>query len=642
MDYLAAIRQQLAQTDVDKDIFAPVPQVQPIQTAPDADLQPVTDTQGRLVVPGDYSLSMADQSADALARAEADPNGTIAPITAGQALGLGRGIGGSPNNQRPYAVGEKTVHTLWGPVKVPIDANGNEVGLFSSAPAPAFSKQDYAAAPQPRPETSTSKGPPLYDESGNITPEGKKQLESIGPHVKVGTSPKDLHFADKSAENDDGKKKDGATGGGGGAGGGASASLGVAGGMPIGAPDWDEPYAMGVQAVQAQGAAQAREQDALAQGAKNRAALLDQQQAQMERVAKERDDILAQHEAEVDRLAKEAASGTVDPDRWWKTRNTGQRITMIIAAALGGFANGFRGIGGPIPALQMIQHSIDNDIDAQKEDILNKHRGVEHAQGLLADLYRRFGRMDQAESVARQVALEHVEQETNQLVAGAKSDEAKANAQVMLANLDERRMEHQDKDWELATKLAAEMQMRRARGGGGGAGAGADEKAVEKLEQQLEHDRVYDRLDIADKLQADLDEGGSGITGVSGAITSYTPNFLKWLVPDKWQEHAADFESASTEASRTGGGRMAKVLIDQMKKNFGSGNKAGMQRGAQNFRDAVVANVVNRLRDAPPAVQAEFLERHPDLVERLQRGGGGGGGGGANTGDDKVKSFGEK
>ncbi len=50
----------------------------------------------------------------------------------------------------------------------------------------------------------------------------------------------------------------------------------------------------------------------------------------------------------------------VDPDRWWNSRNTAQKVFAIISAGLTKGAS-----------LQMFQHAIDQDIDAQQSDIKN-------------------------------------------------------------------------------------------------------------------------------------------------------------------------------------------------------------------------------------------------------------------------------
>lgn len=77
-------------------------------------------------------------------------------------------------------------------------------------------------------------------------------------------------------------------------------------------------------------------------------------------------DVFQKGQAKDQELEQAFASKKIDPDRYWKTQNTGQKISAglamlfgAIGAAQGGTAN---------YALNSINKSIDNDIEAQKED----------------------------------------------------------------------------------------------------------------------------------------------------------------------------------------------------------------------------------------------------------------------------------
>ncbi len=97
----------------------------------------------------------------------------------------------------------------------------------------------------------------------------------------------------------------------------------------------------------------------------------------------------------------------VDPDRWWGSRNTGQKIAGILAAVLGGLVSGRT--GGPNQGLQMIQQAIDRDIDAQKADLQNGWRGLEMRKGAVAEQFARNGSIYQSGVTVQLASWQHVE-----------------------------------------------------------------------------------------------------------------------------------------------------------------------------------------------------------------------------------------
>lgn len=73
-------------------------------------------------------------------------------------------------------------------------------------------------------------------------------------------------------------------------------------------------------------------------------------------------------------IASQARSMMVDPDR----RSGGDRVVGAIASLLGGIGSGIT--GEPNHAVQVIQHAIDRDVEAQRANVANRQHGVEAAQ----------------------------------------------------------------------------------------------------------------------------------------------------------------------------------------------------------------------------------------------------------------------
>ena len=85
--------------------------------------------------------------------------------------------------------------------------------------------------------------------------------------------------------------------------------------------------------------------------------------------------------------AKELGQREVDPDRWWGSRSTGQKIAGFIGAAI----SGALAPGGQNQTLGLINQAIDRDLDAQVQSLAGQRAALATQQGLVGDLYRQTG-----------------------------------------------------------------------------------------------------------------------------------------------------------------------------------------------------------------------------------------------------------
>lgn len=137
----------------------------------------------------------------------------------------------------------------------------------------------------------------------------------------------------------------------------------------------------------------------------------------------------SKREAEIDAASKDAANAKEDPDRWWHSQGFADKARLTLAAALGGFASGYR--GGPNQVMAEINNHIDRDIASQRRDIEAKKGRVADMRGSLAEMYRRYGNLDQATMAAQVLHLNQMDQEALEHGASAKSDLVRANADLM-------------------------------------------------------------------------------------------------------------------------------------------------------------------------------------------------------------------
>ena len=156
----------------------------------------------------------------------------------------------------------------------------------------------------------------------------------------------------------------------------------------------------------------------------------EKQRVQLEQNAKVRQEAAVKAQAATEQLATDAvklANTEVDPDRWWHSRSTGQKIAGYIAAIVGGFAannNGGRNIG-----LEAINREIDNDIDAQKANIANRRQGLDLRRGLIAD---QTGAANDAYRQVETVRIAAWENVTNQLTAEAQQYDPRGTAALKI------------------------------------------------------------------------------------------------------------------------------------------------------------------------------------------------------------------
>lgn len=160
------------------------------------------------------------------------------------------------------------------------------------------------------------------------------------------------------------------------------------------------------------------------------------EQAAAQSVA-ERDEEMAQRQQDFDQSVKAMSKMSVDPDRFWASRSTGQKISGLIGIALGGLSQGMR--GGPNAGLDIINQAIDRDIKAQ-EFAYGATRDTANAkQTAFGMAMQKYNSVDAARSMARAAALDAVIAQTQQMAALSKGTDAQNRADMALASLmDER------------------------------------------------------------------------------------------------------------------------------------------------------------------------------------------------------------
>ena len=250
-------------------------------------------------------------------------------------------------------------------------------------------------------------------------------------------------------------------------GGGGQASAQVGGGGPGAPPGWQDMR--DPERVKEIEEAQGKEKEAARFGAESeadadqrQAAALrdigDQQRVDADLIGhdmKSQNAVLQSQMEQLDRGLEEARSQRIDPEHYWHSQSTGSKALMLIGAFLGGFGAHQR--GGQNPALQMLQANIERDTQAQAENIGNNFHALETQRGLLADNMRRYGDLRAAVLQTNAQKYAAMAREAEALSLEGKGAQARANGQMLVAQLEEKAAEQK-------------QQAEKIVGGGGVAG----------------------------------------------------------------------------------------------------------------------------------------------------------------------------
>lgn len=147
----------------------------------------------------------------------------------------------------------------------------------------------------------------------------------------------------------------------------------------------------------------------------------------------ERAQDLADRQQDFDQTVKQLSQMRVDPDRFWASRSTAQKVSDLVSIALGGFLQGAR--GGSNPGMDIINQTIDRDIEAQKFAYAATRDTAAMKQTAFAQAMQKYQNEDAATAMARAAALNAVQAEVAQIGALQKGTEVGNRADMAMADL---------------------------------------------------------------------------------------------------------------------------------------------------------------------------------------------------------------
>lgn len=128
----------------------------------------------------------------------------------------------------------------------------------------------------------------------------------------------------------------------------------------------------------------------------------------------------------IDKLIGDIQGSKIEPDRFWSSKSTGQKIATALGMVLSGLGSGLS--RQPNMAAEFLNKQIDRDIEAQKADLGRK-------ETLLGFMFKKYGNIQDASTAAKSYLLATLAGQTSLVGARAGSQEAAARADMLKAQL---------------------------------------------------------------------------------------------------------------------------------------------------------------------------------------------------------------
>ncbi len=367
----------------------------------------------------------------------------------------------------------------------------------------------------------------------------------------------------------------------------------------------------------------------------------------------EREEEMQARAADFDASVKAMGKMSVNPDRFWQTRSTGQTIGHLISMTLGGFLQGAR--GGSNPGADQVNALIERDIKAQEFAYGVAKDKAEASRTGFGMAMQKYGSVDAARNMTRAAALDGVAAQLEQQKSVWKGTDAANKADGMIEALGQRRAEQVVNglkyvqaqqgaqmfkvDWSPVPVTRAELMAHGAKAEEHGYKLGEQDNKAEgdyKTEvgkALLNHDKGKDdkiaeqTRFVAEKLQGagvpqarqmaeralkalGESEGGVGEAAVRGVTGDALGNRVLSAAAAEREQAYADYVNTAIKA--TMGNATADEVGRAMKGQAGIADPAGRKRAVQATLKTLEAIEKNALGGVSPEAQAQYHKQRDE------------------------------
>lgn len=142
---------------------------------------------------------------------------------------------------------------------------------------------------------------------------------------------------------------------------------------------------------------------------------------------------------QIRRTADDLKSAKIDPNAFWASRSTGQKLALAIASGMGAFAQAMG--AGPNTAQQIIDKAVDDDVRAQLANIDKKSKDLTAGQQLYKQILDQTGDKIAAADALRLAAYSAVDSKLAEAQQTAKSEIALSKIQELRGRVELQRLD---------------------------------------------------------------------------------------------------------------------------------------------------------------------------------------------------------
>jgi hypothetical protein len=196
--------------------------------------------------------------------------------------------------------------------------------------------------------------------------------------------------------------------------------------------------------------------------AESQAASMQASQAAAQRAIDAQQAIINEGQARYQKMLDDDRNLKIDPNHWWASRDIGQKLSAGIGVALGSLGAAFT--KGPNFAMDIINKAIDQDFEAQRQNIVNKKSNTEAQGNFLQNAIRNGFGIQEAKNMNDMRGLEKASQVLNMLKGTLTSPQAQAQADAVNAQIQQAQVAKKQQMDSLLSNLASQASARVGQG----------------------------------------------------------------------------------------------------------------------------------------------------------------------------------
>lgn len=152
-------------------------------------------------------------------------------------------------------------------------------------------------------------------------------------------------------------------------------------------------------------------------------------------IEQEKERLVTEYAAKHEAIFESLKNQSIDPNRWWKNKSTGDKVMLGVATFLAGVG------GGPNQVLAMIQNAVDADIRSQVADLQRAELMQKNSDSVFAAYQKLYNDKALASLATKEAMLRGVESKLVELELPLKNELQKLNLRKLRAEVEALRLQ---------------------------------------------------------------------------------------------------------------------------------------------------------------------------------------------------------